>query len=94
MAASKQYLQAKILIIDDDESSIHILEILLKKAGYKNILGSTDPTLAVDLYSHYQPDLVLLDLNMPTMDGFEILKGLQDIEIDSYIPVMVLSANY
>lgn len=93
MAANKQHIQARILILDDEELNINLLERLLKQAGYKNILGSTDPTLATTLYSQYKPDLVLLDLNMPIMDGFEILRRLQDIEIDSYIPVMVLSAN-
>lgn len=93
MATSKHHIRARILIIDDEELNIKLLEALLKQAGYKNILSCTDPTLAMDLYAQYKPDIVLLDLSMPVRNGFEILQDLQQFENDSYIPVMVLSAN-
>jgi len=91
----KQDLQlaSKLLIIDDEPLNIKLLEKYLKQAGYKNILSSQDSGIAVELYSQYQPDLVLLDLNMPTMDGFEVLECLRRIETNSYVPVMVLTAN-
>ena len=86
-------MHAKILIIDDEELNIQLLDTLLKQAGYKNILTTTDPTLAADLYIDYKPDLVLLDLTMPVMDGFEVLKALQCIENKSHVPVMILTAK-
>ena len=88
-----QYFSARILIIDDEEFNIKLLETFLKQAGYKNILSTQQPAIATDLYLQYQPDLVLLDLNMPVMDGFEVMSEFQKLEKDSYLPVMVLSAN-
>lgn len=84
---------AKILIIDDDALSVQMLELLMRKAGYSDIIGTTDPTQASALYSRHYPDLVLLDLNMPVMDGFEVLKALSRMERRSYLPVMVLTAE-
>lgn len=86
-------LAAKILVIDDDPLIIRLLETFLKQAGYKNILSSTDPTIATDLYSQYQPDLVLLDLNMPIMDGFKVMESLNMIEAKVYVPIMILTAE-
>jgi putative two-component system response regulator len=86
-------LSSKFLIVDDEPLNINLLERYLKDAGYKNILSTQDSGLAVELYSQYQPDLVLLDLNMPTMDGFQVLECLNRIETKTYVPVMVLTAN-
>lgn len=88
-----QFFNAKILIIDDEEFNIELLEAFLKQAGYKNILSTSDPTITPDLYREYKPDLVLLDLNMPVMDGFAVMAELRNLEKESYLPVMVLSAN-
>jgi len=93
MNTNRLHMHAKILIIDDEESNVQLLDTLLKQTGYKNILTTTDPTLAADLCLHYKPDLVLLDLNMPVMDGFEVLKALQCIETKSYVPVMIITAK-
>lgn len=93
MATEELHLASKFLIVDDEPLNISLLEKYLKQAGYKNILSTQDSGLAVELYSQYQPDLVLLDLNMPTMDGFQVLECLHRIETKSYVPVMVLTAN-
>jgi len=93
MPAENLQLSSKILLIDDEPLNIKLLEKYLKQTGYKNILSTQNSAIAVELYSQYQPDLVLLDLNMPTMDGFQILECLQRIETKSYVPVMVLTAN-
>jgi putative two-component system response regulator len=84
---------AKILIVDDELLSVQMLELLMRKAGYSEIISTTDPTQAASLYSRHYPDLVLLDLNMPEMDGFEVLKALSRMERRSYLPVMVLTAE-
>lgn len=95
MNIQKEELQlaAKILVIDDDPLIIRLLETFLKQAGYKSILSCTDPTIATDLYSQYQPDLVLLDLNMPVMDGFRVMESLNSIEAKVYVPIMILTAE-
>lgn len=84
---------AKILLIDDEELNIQLLRTLLAKEGYTDIVSTTDPLQAAVLYTVHQPDLVLLDLNMPDMDGFEVLETLSRLEQNSYLPVMVLSAQ-
>ncbi len=61
-------------------------------AGYSNIVGSTDSRDALDLYKGFEPDIVLLDLNMPYFDGFQVMKQLQELEKDEYAPVLVLTA--
>ena len=93
MPDSSLHKSAKILIVDDEQLNIKLLEVFLKQAGYRNILSTTDATTTQNLYQEHQPDLVLLDLNMPSMDGYEVMARLQELEQDSYLPVMVLSAN-
>ncbi len=93
MPDSSLHKSAKILIVDDEQLNIKLLEVFLKQAGYRNILSTTDATNTQNLYQEHQPDLVLLDLNMPSMDGYEVMARLQELEQDSYLPVMVLSAN-
>ena len=63
--------RAKILIIDDEELSIEVLRDILHKAGYQHIEGTTDSWSARDLYQAFQPDLVVMDLAMPLMNGVE-----------------------
>ena len=67
---------ATILIIDDQESNLRLLERVLISAGYKAFVSSTDPLKAVDLYRQYRPDLVVLDLHMPMLDGIGVLERL------------------
>jgi adenylate cyclase len=83
----------KILIVDDEEANVALLEQLLKGAGYVDISSTTDAQKVCELHliSHF--DLILLDLNMPGMDGFQVMENLKQIERDSYIPVLVLTAH-
>lgn len=84
---------AKILIIDDEPLNIGMLRLMLSEAGYNQLLTTHKPEEAGQLYHQHYPDLVLLDLNMPGKDGFEVLQELQLIEKRSYLPVMVLTAE-
>ena len=85
--------ESKILIIDDQQPNVLLLEKILKASGYKQILTTTDSRNAIELYRSFQPDLLLLDLNMPYMDGFEIMKQLKETsEVDSYQSILVLTA--
>jgi putative two-component system response regulator len=83
-----------VLIVDDDRGSVIMLQRILQSAGYTNVVATTDPREAVDLYDQAGPDLVLLDLRMPHLNGQEVLRQLQPrLERDGFVPVLVISAD-
>jgi DNA-binding NarL/FixJ family response regulator len=85
---------ARLLIVDDQESNIAMLEALLEEAGYHSIEGVTDPREAADAFARVGPDLVLLDLVMPHLDGFGVLVQIRPlIAPESFLPVLVLTAD-
>jgi DNA-binding response OmpR family regulator len=87
-------LGAKILIIDDSDANLRLLEEFLSREGFSQVLSTDDPTRAMDLFSAFQPDLILLDLMMPELDGYAVLEQLSKrIPVDEYFPVLVLSAD-
>jgi signal transduction histidine kinase len=90
---SDSIYDSKILIVDDNIKNVHLLECSLKQVGYTSIHYTTDSREAADLYRSLRPDLVLLDLQMPHLDGYDVLKQLKEIEEDYYAPVMVLTAQ-
>ncbi len=86
--------QAKIFIIDDEETSVRLLGRYLEKAGYKNVAMTTDPQRAVAMFTDDDPDLVLLDLHMPHPDGFELLQAMRDMSSpNAFLPIVVLTAD-
>ena len=85
-------VNSKILIVDDKQQNVSLLETMLEGEGYSDILGITDSRNAADIYQSYEPDIVLLDLNMPYLDGFQVMAQLKNLEQDSYTPVLVLTA--
>jgi len=91
MITDAQIFNAKILIVDDQNLHILTLEKILKKSGYCCIHSTNDPTEAAGIYQEIDPDLVILDLNMPKMDGFEVMKQLSAIEEDGYLPILIIS---
>lgn len=88
-----EILNASILIVDDQEPNIALLEQLLREAGYSCITATTDPTQVCELHRQNSYDLILLDLKMPVMDGFQVMDCLKTIQLESYIPVVVLTAQ-
>lgn len=83
-----------ILIVDDQENNVRILERMLRKDGYERLFGTTDPRQAVGLFREHSPDLVLLDLHMPYLDGFAVLEQLRPfIPEHCYLPILVLTAD-
>jgi putative two-component system response regulator len=86
-------IHARILVIDDDLASLHILERLLKRAGYAHIAVTSNPLEAEDAYASFQPDLILLDLHMPRLGGFALLAQLRARIGDDLVPVLVLTGD-
>ena len=86
-------LNASILIVDDQESNVCLLEQLLSDAGYIHVTSTMNPQEVCALHEKNHYDLILLDLQMPIMDGFEVMEGLKINAEDSYLPVIVLTAQ-
>ena len=85
---------AKILIVDDEPANVRLLERLLAMSGYRAIESVTDPRTARDRFRAFQPDLVLLDLTMPYLDGIAVLEQLRaEGPSEAYLPVLILTAD-
>jgi signal transduction histidine kinase len=93
MVRPSDVFAANILIVDDQESDVRLLERILRGAGYASIQSTRDPYAVFELYRKYHYALILLDLQMPGMDGFQVMARLKEIETDSYLPVLVLTAQ-
>src|SRR5918911_415247 len=95
MESQLLFADARILVVDDEESNVNLLVRALRQAGYLNVEGITDPRRALTLCAEEpEPDLLLLDLLMPNIDGFAILKILRGHRrVSSYLPVLVLTAD-
>ncbi|MBF0142756.1 MAG: response regulator [Magnetococcales bacterium] len=85
--------EARILVVDDQAANLKLMERMLRQAGYVDVRGVDDPREAVLLYRESGFDLVLLDIRMPGMDGFQVMEELKAVEGDRYIPVLVLTAQ-
>src|SRR5260370_1134759 len=86
--------RARILIADDQPANVHLLERLLNSAGYTHIASTTDACQILPLFGEFHPDLLLLDLLMPQLDGFTIMEQLQPlVSKGPYFPILVLTAD-
>ena len=93
MIAGSAILNARILIVDDQEVNVSLLENLLRKAGYVHVASTMNPQEVCALHRTNRYDLILLDLQMPGMDGFQVMEGLKTNGADTYLPVIVLTAQ-
>jgi PAS domain S-box-containing protein len=93
MMSAPDTLNASILIVDDQESNVALLEQLLSEAGYTHVASTLNPQEVCALHRKNRYDLILLDLQMPGMDGFAVMEGLKTNAADSYLPVIVLTAQ-
>jgi DNA-binding NtrC family response regulator len=93
MITTTEINAAKILIVDDQESNVSLLEQLLQEAGYTSVNATMNPEEVCDLHRNNHYDLILLDLQMSGMDGFQVMEGLKVIDIDPYLPVLVITAH-
>ena len=83
----------KIIVIDDEPANVALLEAMLAEGGYTRVQTITDSRVAINTCVAYEPDLVLLDLMMPHIDGFTILDALRAAAAESFLPVIVLTAD-
>ncbi|HEV8510837.1 MAG TPA: adenylate/guanylate cyclase domain-containing protein [Gemmatimonadales bacterium] len=93
MPDASEILRAKILIVDDLPANVLLLERVLGGAGYETVTSTLDPRAVHELHAKNSYDLIVLDLQMPGMDGFEVMEGLKDTEKDGYLPVLVVTAQ-
>ncbi|HSY48768.1 MAG TPA: response regulator [Thermoanaerobaculia bacterium] len=90
MPGSTDVFGARILIVDDQESNVRLLALALRRGGYVAVASTTDPIEVCALHQQNRYDLILLDLQMPRMNGFEVLEGLTN---EAAVSVLVLSAD-
>ena len=89
-----ELLASRILIIDDQAANLRLLEDLLSREGFSNVVSTTEPQQALELYSAFDPDLVLLDLMMPGISGYAVLEQLERLRpAHEFRPVLVLTAD-
>jgi PAS domain S-box-containing protein len=93
MVSAPDILNASILIVDDQKSNVSLLEQLLSEAGYARVASTMNPHEVCALHRKNHYDLILLDLQMPDMDGFQVMEGLKTNDADGYLPVLVITAQ-
>jgi two-component system, cell cycle response regulator len=93
MISPADILHGNVLIVDDREVNVLLLERMLCGAGYVSVTSTMNPGEVCRLHRTNRYDLILLDLMMPGMDGFQIMEGLKEIETDGYLPVLALTAQ-
>jgi putative two-component system response regulator len=92
-ALSRTFRQARILIVDDEAANVDLLRRVLERAGFSRIDSTCDPREASDLFVRHQPDLILLDLHMPHMDGLAVMDNLNQLADASYLPILMLTGD-
>jgi len=90
---SAAFRNARILIVDDEERNVEILQRILSRAGFTRVETTTDPRTVSQLYVEQRPDLILLDLHMPHVDGLQVMDQLNEIAEASYLPILILSGD-
>lgn len=93
MILDTQIYDARVLIVDDKPANVALLEAILTGEGYTNVQSVTDPRLVQDLHEKWHFDIILLDIRMPHLSGFDVMEQLQDKIVDDYLPILVLTAQ-
>ncbi len=89
----QELIKLKILIVDDQPINHELLNGMLREVGYSRINDIIDSRDAAEAYSKFKPDLIILDLNMPHMDGFDVMEQILEIDPDAYAPILVLTSE-
>ncbi|PIQ99957.1 MAG: two-component system response regulator [Nitrospinae bacterium CG11_big_fil_rev_8_21_14_0_20_45_15] len=84
---------ARIFIVDDEPRNVELLRQVLLQHGYLNIRATTDSREVLEIYKEFAPDIILLDLRMPYLDGFEVMRQLKEFNKDAYLPILILTAE-
>jgi CheY-like chemotaxis protein len=93
MISSSDILHCKVLIVDDQEANVLLLERILRGAGYISITSTMDSGEVCELHRKNRYDLIVLDLEMPNMDGYQVMEELKEIEPGDDLPVLVISGH-
>ena len=94
MVTPSDILGAKLLLVDDDEDNVLMLEQLLRHAGYTHVTATTDPRTVAAMHAEHRYDLIVLDLQMPGMDGFQVMAALKAADTGgSYLPVLAVTGH-
>ena len=84
---------SRIMVVDDTEANLFLLEVILEDLGYTDVVCVNDPRLALDTWTAFEPDLVLLDLHMPGISGLDVLAQLRSEPRPGFLPVLMLTAD-
>lgn len=93
MIDGSDVLNGRLLIVDDQQGSVRILERMLRGAGYSFVASTLDPREVCELHQRNRYDLILLDVQMPGRDGFQVLEDLKRVEKDGYLSVLMMTAH-
>ncbi len=93
MPGSTDGFGARILIVDDEQSNIRLLEYTLRRAGYVEVTSTIDPRKVSALHLQNRYDLIILDLRMPRMNGFEVMESLKHVEGEDRVAILVMTAD-
>jgi diguanylate cyclase (GGDEF)-like protein len=93
MPSRDEILHAKILVVDDSADNVELMLEILREAGYTDVASTMLPEQVCPLHRQHCYDLILLDLQMPGLNGFQVMKGLKEIEQGGYLPVLALTAQ-
>lgn len=93
MAVEQEMAEAAILIIDDQPMIVRLIESMLKSGGCSMVRSTTDPRDVATLWHEFQPDIVLLDLYMPHVDGFHVMEQIKPLTDQNDVPVLVLTED-
>jgi DNA-binding response OmpR family regulator len=93
MPECTEAFRARILIVDDQECNVRLLEYALRRGGYVAVASTTDPLEVCALHRQNHYDLIMLDLQMPRMNGFEVMEGLGKLDGEDSVAVLILSAD-
>ncbi len=93
MVSTADILNASILIVDDQIANVQLLEQMLQGAGYQHVTSTMDPFAVSAMHRDNCYDLILLDLQMPGMDGFQVMDALKEVDPDGYVPILVVTAQ-
>ena len=91
--AIRIFKHARILVVDDEPQNVTLLRRLLERAGFSRLETTSDSREVADLYVRFRPDLILLDLHMPHMDGLQVMDQLNQIAEASYLPILMLTGD-